>query len=68
MTTTTPPSFAIGSWAFRAAHGVSVHILDVESVWNRTDYQVCIPRLATVERVPAQSFSLARPTKATCLG
>ena len=68
MTTTTPASFAIGSWAFRAAHGVSVRILDFESIWNDTVYQVWIPRLATVERVPTQNRSLARPTKATCLG
>ena len=54
----TPPSFAVGSWAFSAAHGESVRILDVETVWNHTVYQVWIPRLATVERVPADSLSL----------
>ena len=67
MTTTTPPSFAVGSWAFSAAHGESVRILDVETVWNHTVYQVWIPRLATVERVPAESLSPAQPTKATGL-
>lgn len=67
MITTTPLSFSVGIWAFRAPHGVSVRILDVGSVWNGTVYQVRIPRLAMVERVPAQSFSRARPTKATCL-
>jgi superfamily II DNA or RNA helicase len=44
-----------------------VRILDVETVWNQTVYQVWIPRLATVERVPAESLSLAQPTKATGL-
>ena len=67
MTKTTPPSFAVGSWAFSAAHGESVRILDVETVWNHTVYQVWIPRLATVERVPADSLSPAQPTKATDL-
>ena len=65
--TTTPPSFAVGSWAFSAAHGESVRILDVETVWNHTVYQVWIPRLATVERVPADSLSPAQPTKTTGL-
>jgi hypothetical protein len=67
MTTTTPTNFAIGSWSFRPAHGVSVRILDVESVWNHTVYPVWVPRLATIERVPNQSLSLAQPTEATCL-
>ena len=40
MTTTTPPSFAVGSWAFSAAHGESVRILDAETVWTHTVYQV----------------------------
>lgn len=65
--TTTPPSFAVGSWAFSAAHGESVRILDVETVWNHTVYQVWIPRLATVERTPAESLSQAQPTNATGL-
>jgi hypothetical protein len=68
MTTTTPASFAIGISAFRGAHGLFVRILDVESVWNRIVYQVWIPRLPTVERVPSQSPSRAPPTNATCLG
>ncbi|MDX2029966.1 MAG: helicase-related protein [Blastocatellia bacterium] len=63
--TTTPSSFAVGSWAFSAAYGESVRILDVEMTWNHTVYQVWIPRLASVERVPAESLSLAQPTKAT---
>ena len=59
--------FEIGSWAFSAAHGESVRILDVETVWNHTVYQVWIPRLATVERVPAESLAPAQPTKGTGL-
>ena len=35
MTTNTPANFAVGSWAFSAAHGESVRILDVETVWLR---------------------------------
>src|SRR6266516_1664183 len=67
MTTTTLPIFAAGSWAFSAAHGEFVRILDVETVWNHTVLQVWIPGLATVERVPAESLSPARTTKATGL-
>ncbi len=67
MTTNTPANFAVGSWAFSAAHGESVRILDVETVWNHTVYQVWIPRLGTVERVPAESLALVQPTKATGL-
>jgi hypothetical protein len=40
LMTTTPPSFPVGSWAFSAAHGESVRIVDVETVWNHTVYQV----------------------------
>ena len=67
MTTTTPTSFAVGSWAFSVAHGESVRILDVETVWNHTVYQVWIPRLATVERAPAESLASTPPKKATGL-
>jgi superfamily II DNA or RNA helicase len=67
MTKTPQPGFAVGSWAFSAAHGESVRILDAETVWGHTVYQVWIPRLATVERVPAESLSPAPPTKATGL-
>lgn len=67
MTTNTPSSFAVGSWAFSNVHGESVRILDVETVWNHTVYQVWIPRLAVVERVPAESLSPPEPTKATGL-
>ncbi len=57
----------IGSWAFSPNHGEPVRIPDVEMVWNHTVYQIWIPRLATVERVSAESLSSARPTKATGL-
>src|SRR5271167_3905609 len=67
MIATTPMSFTVGSWAFSAAHGESVRILDVETVWNHTVYQVWSPRLGTVERVPAESLSPVQPTKATGL-
>ena len=68
MSTTAPPSFAVGSWAFSAAHGESVRILDVETVWNHTVYQIWIPRLAAVERIPGQSLSAAQRIKANGLG
>jgi hypothetical protein len=50
-----------------AAHGESVRILNVETVWSHTVYQVWIPRLATIERVPAESLSPVQPTKSTGL-
>src|SRR3954447_18827277 len=67
MTKPNPHSFEVGGWAFSAAHGESVRILDVETVWDHTAYQVWVPRMATVERIPAESLSAARPTKATGL-
>lgn len=68
MTTATPLSFLVGSRALSPAHVVSVHILDDDSVWNEPIYRVSIPRLATVERLPTPSRSLAHPTNATCFG
>jgi superfamily II DNA or RNA helicase len=65
--TKTTAKFALGGWAFSATHGQPVRILDVETVWNHTVYQVFIPQLATVERVPAESLSPAQPAKATSL-
>ena len=62
-----PTTLAIGSWAFSAAHGEAVRILDVETVWSHTVYQVWIPRLATVDRVPAESLAPVQPTRATSL-
>src|SRR5439155_24508199 len=53
--------------AFSADHGEAVRVLDAETVWNHTIYQVWIPRLATVERVPAESLSPVQPTKAAGL-
>ena len=46
------PPFTVGTWAFSAAHGESVRIVDVETVWGHAVCQVWIPRLATLERVP----------------
>ena len=60
-------TFEVGRWAFSATHGESVRILDVETVWNHTIYQIWIPRLATVERVSADSLSPAQPTRTTGL-
>ena len=65
MANTSPPSFAVGSWAFSTVHGESVRILDVESVWSRTVYEVWIPRLATVERVPADLLAPTHFPKTT---
>ena len=62
MTTTTLTDCAIGSPAPCSTHEVSVLILDVESAWNHTVYQVLVPRLATVEECPAESLSRAQPT------
>lgn len=67
MTKTTPPSRAVGSWAYSAAHGEPVRILDVETVWNHTVYSVWIPKRASVERVPAESLGSEPPTTATGL-
>lgn len=55
----------IGSWAFSIAHGETVRILDVETVWNHTVYHVWIPQQAAVERVSADSLSLPEPTTTT---
>jgi hypothetical protein len=65
MTSTTPTSLSVAGWAFSAARGESVRILNVESVRSHTVPQVWIPRLATVERVPAESPSQTQPAKAT---
>ncbi len=65
--TTTTPQFAVGSWAFSAAHGESVRILDVETVWNHTVYSVWIPKRSSMERLPAESLSAEQPTTTTGL-
>jgi hypothetical protein len=57
MTKTIQPTFTVGSWAFSAAHGESLRILDVETVWNHTAYQIWVPQLAIVERVSAEALS-----------
>jgi superfamily II DNA or RNA helicase len=67
MTATAPPSFAVGNWAFSVTHNGSVRILDVETLWNHTVYQVWIPQLSTVERVPTESLSPIQSSRATGL-
>lgn len=56
MTKTSPPTHAIGNWAFSTTYGEQVRILDVETVWNHTIYHVWIPGLSRVERVPSESI------------
>ncbi|MCZ2153082.1 MAG: DEAD/DEAH box helicase family protein [Bryobacterales bacterium] len=60
-------SFSVGSWVFSSTHGEPVRILDVESVWNHTVCEVWIPRLATVERVSAESLAPTQLPKASRL-
>lgn len=60
MTTSAPqPTLGAGSWAFSAAHGESVRVLDVETVWSQTVYHVWVPRRGTVERVAAEALATA---------
>jgi superfamily II DNA or RNA helicase len=61
------PTLAIGSWAFSPTHGESVRILDMETLWNHIAYQVWIPKLGAVERVPAESLTVARPAQSVGL-
>ena len=56
--------FEIGGWVFSAIHGEQVRILSVESVWNHAVCEVWIPRLATVERLPAESLMPTQTPKA----
>lgn len=63
MPTTPQTTLSIGSWAFSPTHGESVRILDVESLWNHTVYQVWIPRQGTVERVSAEALTPQEETK-----
>jgi SNF2 family DNA or RNA helicase len=58
------PAFTVGSWAFSVVHQESVRILEVETIWNRTVYQVWIPSKATVERLAADSLQSNRPFQA----
>src|SRR5258708_7301741 len=67
MTDDLQQSLAVGTWAFSATHGEPVRILDVESVWNHTVYEVWIPRLGKVERVPAETLAPTQPAKTTGL-
>ncbi len=57
---------SVGSWAFSTAHGESVRILDVETVWNHIVCQVWVPRKNTVERLAADTLApREQPGKAT---
>jgi hypothetical protein len=53
----TPSTYKIGDWAFSSIHGASVRVLDFETVWGRSVYQVWVPRLGAMKRVPAESLS-----------
>ena len=59
----TSPDFPVGTWAFSPAHDEAVRILDIETIWNHTIYQVWIPGRAAVERIPAESLSADLPMK-----
>lgn len=63
MATSPQTTLSIGSWAFSPSHGESVRILEAESLWNHTVYQVWIPRQGKVERVPAELLALQEETK-----
>ena len=67
MPETSSERLGVGSWAFSAAHGEPVRILEVESVWNRTVCEVWIPKLSKVERVPAETLAPNESPKTTGL-
>jgi len=54
MSTVSPPSFEVDTWAFSSAHGELVRILDVETVWNHTVDHVWVPRLGTAGSLAAK--------------
>lgn len=65
MTKNFTSSITVGTWAYSAEHRESVRILDVETAWRHTVYQIWIPRLSKVERVSAESLVLNEPNRAT---
>ena len=67
MTAVPPPHLPVGGWAFSAAHGGPVRVLEAETIWQHTVYLVWIPRLGVVERMPAQALTAMRPGPATDL-
>lgn len=72
MPPSTDDGLGVGTWVFSAAHREPVRILAVDSVWNHTIYDVWIPRLATVERVRAETLTPAQlpethVSKTTCI-
>ncbi|MFI5453814.1 MAG: DEAD/DEAH box helicase [Isosphaerales bacterium] len=50
-------NFTIGSWVFSPAHGESVRIVDVQTVWTHTICEVWVPGKKTVERVAAEALA-----------
>ncbi|MFN6312023.1 MAG: DEAD/DEAH box helicase [Planctomyces sp.] len=48
------PQFPVGSWVFSSMHSETARVLEAETCWNHTVYQVWLPRLGTVERIPAE--------------
>ena len=68
MTTTIRRFLQVGSSALRAAHGVSVRTLDVESVWNEHRLSGLGFRVwPWSNKFPPVSLSPAQPTNATYL-
>jgi superfamily II DNA or RNA helicase len=63
MSGATAPHFGVGSWAWSAAHGERVRVVEVESLWAHTVYQVWSPRLGQMERLPATSLVPEPPSK-----
>ena len=61
MGSASAPIFGVGSWAFSAAHGEAVRVLDAETLWRHTVYHVWVPGLATVARVGAEALAAAAP-------
>lgn len=61
-TSDTENVFAVGSWAFSLEHREAVRIVDSQSVWGHTSYQVWIPSQGTVVWLAGSSLTgLAEP-------
>ena len=63
MSGASPSVLGVGSWAFSSAHGEAVRVLDAETLWTHTVYQVWVPSLDTVERLRAESLGTAAPAQ-----
>lgn len=55
--------FQVGMWVQSNSHDELVRILDVETLWNHTIYQVWIPKLAAIVRVPGESLAAVNPAR-----